>query len=231
MIKIEFDNKKLNIPSHWEDIPLGDYERWYLHKPETKADYVDFVAEVCKIDKELLLNSPAQLFSIITDAIQFVFESEFTPVNHIEIDDKKYFVSFSDKLTLGEWIDIESVLENEDETGKLSEILAILCRPAGEAYDPDKTAQRKELFRTQPCDKVLPLVSFFLLRKKRSDEILNHFSAVMEQASQFLKDTKTFAANGDGIKRLPIWQRIRYTCLTKSLEKQLSKYSDSFSTK
>lgn len=224
MIKIEFDNRKLEIPSGWKDIALGDYEGWHLQKPATKAEYVNYVANICKIDADLLLNSPTQLFTVVTESIGFIFDAEFEPKDHVEVEGCNYFISLSDKLTLGEWVDVEAVLESDSEH-KLSELLAILCRPAGEKYNPDMTEKRRDMFRNLSCDKVLPLVCFFLLKKKKSDEILNHYSTVVAQATQFLKDTKIFAANGDGIRRLPIWQRIRYTYLTKSLERQLSKCS------
>lgn len=229
MIKIEFDANTVHVPTKWKDIKLADYEQWFDRHPESKTDYVHFVADICKIDSRLLLDSPTALFDIIVQNIQFVFDTDVEPSPKVEIDGQNYFVSLSDKLTLGEWVDIESTLESDSAT-KISEILAIVCRPAGEDYDADRIAARKETFRHLTCDKALPLIGFFLHKKKESEAILNHYSTVLALANQFLKDTKTFAINGGGIKRLPIWQRIRYTYLTRSLEKQLSKFSDSYST-
>lgn len=236
MIKIEFENNTLHVPEGWHDIKLSEYETWDTSKPETKMDYVRFVAQVCKIDVNLLLESPTELFDVIIDALDFIFDSasEPQPSHKVRIDGVDYFVSLSDKLTLGEWVDVESVLTEtaDDETtaekkGRLSEMLAILCRPAGEKYNADLTDERAAMFRNQTCDKVLPLLAFFLFKKRKSEEILNHYSTVLDQANQFLKDTETFVVNGDGIKLLPIWQRIRYTYLVRSLKKQLSKFSDS----
>ncbi|WP_029902362.1 hypothetical protein [Prevotella sp. 10(H)] len=225
MLKIEFNEQKISVPQSWEEISLADYEKWFMHKPEDKMEYVRLIADICKTDSELLLNSPTQLFETISGALQFVFDTEFDPATKVNIGGQDYFISLSDKLTLGEWIDIEETLNSDSET-KISEILAIVCRPAGESYNTDTAAERKELFRKLSCDKALPLLAFFLHRKKESEAILHHYSTVVAQANQFLKDTKTFAINGGGIKRLPIWQRIRYIYLTKSLEKQLSKFSD-----
>ncbi|MFT4224706.1 hypothetical protein [Dysgonomonas sp.] len=226
MIKLEFENKSIVIPEGWHDIKLSNYERWNAQKPETKQEYVSFVASVCNVDAGVLLEAPAQVFDIITDAIRFVFDSEPEPSNKVNIDGKDYFVSFSDKLTLGEWVDIESIIGGES-ASKLSEMLAILCRPAGERYNSDLAGERQTMFADLTCDKVLPLIGFFLLKKRRSDEILSHYSTVVDQANRFLKDTETFVINGGGIKLLPIWQRIRYICLVRSLKKQLSKFSDS----
>ena len=225
MLKIEFNNQKFNVPDSWSDVPLCDYEKWFMHAPKDKMEYVRFVADVCGIDTEFLLNSPTQLFDVLANAIDFLNNPEFEPSVKINIDGKDFFISVSDKLTLGEWIDIEEVLNSDSDT-KISELLAIVCRSAGEEYNTNTAAMRKEVFRQLTCDKALPLVAFFLHRKKESEAILNHYSMVVDQANQFLRDTKTFVINGGGIKQLPIWQRIRYTYLIRSLEKQLSKFSD-----
>ncbi|NDV96561.1 hypothetical protein D0T84_16800 [Dysgonomonas sp. 521] len=229
MIKVEFNDVKLEIPESWRDIRLADYERLYMQNPETKLDQVRFVADVCGIDADMLLESPAQVFNTIAGIIDFVFDSELPPAASVKTNGKEYFISFADRLTLGEWVDAENVIGSDSES-KLSELLAILCRPIGEKYNPDLAPERAEMFRNLPCDKALPLISFFLSRKRESEAILNHYSTVMAQAGRFLKDTKTFAINGGGIKRLPIWQRIRYTYLIRSLEKQLARCSDFSST-
>lgn len=228
-MKIEFDGVKINVPSSWNDITLEEYEKLYLLKPETKLEYIQYVADICKIDTKLLINSPTQLFDIVSNAIQFIFDNDFEPVNKVVVDETEYFISFSDKLTLGEWVDIDSIIESDSET-KLSEMLAVLCRPIGEKYNPDLT-ERKKLFQSLSCDKALPLIGFFLLKKKKSEEILNHCSMVITQANQFLRDTESFVVNGDGIKPFPTWQMIRYYFLTKSLKKELLKFSDFYYTR
>ncbi|MDU1891422.1 MAG: hypothetical protein E6767_12105 [Dysgonomonas sp.] len=224
MLKIDFNNHKFNVPASWQDVKLGDYEKWFMNIPQDKAGYIHFVADICHIDPDLVLNSPTELFDALTEATSFLNNTDFDPSDKIVIDGKDYFASFYDKLTLGEWIDIEETLTGDSQT-KISELLAIVCRPLHEEYDTDIIADRKELFRNLSCDKVMPLVAFFLHKKKESDAILSHYSAVVAQANRFLKDTKTFVVNGDGIKLLPIWQRIRYTYLIRLLEKQLSKFS------
>lgn len=230
MIKIEMGDSTFRIPDKWSDIRLGEYEKWFNTKPDSQLEYIRFVSDICKIDTDLLLDSPPQFFDIITKSIQFIFNSDLAPSNSVNIDGCNYFITTSDKLTLGEWVDIESTIESDSQT-KISEILAVVCRPADEKYNIEVIDQRKEMFRNLNCEAALPLIAFFLHKKKESEKISNLCSEVLTQADLFLRDTKTFAQNGDGIKRLPIWQRIRYTYLTKSLEKQLSKFSDFYFTK
>ena len=226
MLKIKYLNQEISVPESWADLCLADYEQWFKRIPADQTEYLHMVTDLCRIDRELLLNSSVQLYDAISKAISFVSNADVEPDTHVNIDGQDYFIYPSDELTLGEWIDIEQTLESDSPT-KISEMLAIVCRPAGESYNTVTATQRKEMFRNLSCDKALPLVAFFLHKKKKSEVILHHYSTVVAQANRFLKDTKTFVINGDGIKRLPIWQRIRYTYLTRSLEKQLSKSSDS----
>lgn len=230
MLEIKFDGVKLSIPNKWEDVPLKDYESWYLQKPETRLEHIQHVADICKIDPKVLLSSPTEVFNIVSEAISFIYKQDLEPKNKVEIFGEDYFINYSDKLTLGEWVDIDGLLADEKNTNKLSELLAILCRPIGEAYNPDNTERRQKLFQELSCDKVLPLIGFFLLKEKKSRVILDHSLTVIAQGDQFLQDIRTFVLNGDGIKRFPIWQRIRYTYLTKSLEKQLTRCSAFFFT-
>jgi hypothetical protein len=230
MIKIEFNDVKIEVPESWKDIKLAEYEKLYLHHPQTKQEQVAFIAGVCGMDVNLLLDSPAQVFNTIAGIVDFVFDSELPPAANVKIDGTEYFISLADKLTLGEWIDVENIITGDSET-QLSEMLAILCRPVGEKYNPDLAIARAALFRNLSCDKALPLISFFLSKKRESEAILNHYSSRITQVNQYLRDIKTFAVNGDGIKLLPIWQRTRCTYLIRSLEKQLAKCSDFSSTR
>ena len=230
MMKIKFDNVGLNVPESWKDIKLSDYEKWYLLNPESNLEMVQYVADICKIDARILMDSPPQLFNLVFETMQFIFDVDFEPTDKCNIEKVDYFISTSNKLTLAEYVDVESVLGGESKN-KLSEMLAILCRPINEKYNSDLNEERIELFKNLSCDKALPLISFFLFKKKKSDEILNHYLTATIQAEQFLKDTETFVLNGDGIKRFPIWQRIRYIYLTRLLKKRLLKSSDSYFTK
>lgn len=170
MVTVELNNVKLEIPESWSDIKLSRYEKLYMQKPETKLDQVYFVADVCNIDANVLLESPAQVFNALAEIVDFVFDSELPPSNAVKVGDTEYLVSFADKLTLGEWVDAENVIGSDSEY-KLSELLAILCRPAGEKYNPDLLGERTEMFKNLTCDKALPLISFFLSKKREYEAI------------------------------------------------------------
>lgn len=230
MKKIKLQDRKISIPTGWHEVTLGDYEKWYFKGEQTGlSGQVDYMADICQIEVPELMDAPAKVYETFSKTVSFLVNADFEATQKVTINGTEYFISLSDEIVLGEWVDIDAVLGNEDSNTKLSDLLAIVCRPVGEEYDHSLAAKRAELFRQQSCEKMLPLVSFFLRKEDRLNEILHHSSQVVAAASRFLEDTKTFAASGDGIKRLPIWQQTRYSYLIKSLEKQLSKFSDSYS--
>lgn len=226
MITISFDDKQVNVPQSWSDIRLGDYERWFRREPENRLEQIELVAAICGVDAGLLLNNPTQIFDTIVDIVKFVFgEYHGEAHNRIAIDGVVYTISLTEELTLAEWVDIESVFETETET-RLSDILSILCRPQGEVYDSGLSESRRAFFSDLRMSEALPLLAFFLRQRERFRHVSNLYSEVKEQVDRYLLLTQNFAENGDGIKSLPIWQRIRFYFLMKSLKKRLSKYSD-----
>ena len=228
-MKLKFDNICISVPQKWSEITLGDYEQWHNDTPESNSDYMRMMATICKTDINTLMNAPAGIFDELSKVLNFINNTQVEATRQIDIDGETYSIATTDKLTLGEWVDIDSIL-NSNSTTKISEMLAVVCRPLGETYNADTINGRKELFRSLGCDKALALISFFLRKKKKSEEISNLYSEVVAQANQFVQDTEHFVTNGDGIKQLPIWQRIKYTYLMKYLKKQLSKFSEFYYT-
>ncbi len=228
MIKIEFNDTTLHVPQSWSEIEFGHYEQFSRMDISSPADHVRYVATICRTTYDELMQCPSELFDKIVSELDFVFRGTVDPSPTTTIDSVNYYVSYGDKLTLGEWVDVEAVLEGEN-PHYLSDTLGILCRPAGEEYDADRSKERADLFRAQPCDKMLPLLAFFLQRKKQFDEISNRYSEAVALAEQFVRDTDHLVKSGGGTKRLPILQRIKYIFLMRSLKRQLSKFSASCS--
>ncbi len=232
MMTITLDDGKsvIEVPQSWDEIRLEDYEEWFDTEPKTRKDEIMLVAQICKTDPALLLENPTKLFDTIADCLHFVFEPHsYEATNKIKIDGMEYCIAFTDELTLAEWIDIELVFES-DEKKKLSSILSILCRPFAETYDTKRCEERAALFSSLGMDKILPLLAFFLHRNNELKTISNLYSQIKEQTEEYLQHIQDFAENGDGIKSLPTWQKIKFFCLKRFLKNRLSKFSDSFFT-
>lgn len=229
-MKLKFDNVELTIPESWADVKMSDYVKWGFQMPETKLEIIEHVANICKTDAKVFLNAPTEVFNIVSDAVQFAFNHDYEPKSSIEINNTIYCINTSEKLTLAEWVDIDSVLSDENHDLKILEILAIVCRTIGEVYNSNNIEERKNLFLSQTCDKILPLLAFFLSKEKKLQNVLSHYSTAMEQANQLALLIPSFAKNGAGTKRLTIWHKVKYYFLMKSLKKQLSKCSGFYYT-
>lgn len=223
MIKIKLDGVVLYVPENWGDVRLENYEKCLSLGTETRLEQIHYLAQLCGIDADVILDNDIRLFQIIVEATAFLSENEFEPVKKIKLKGEDYFVSTYDKLTAGEYIDADSVLTGEGDN-RLSELLAIVCRPYGEKYKYEVCKERIPMFKELTCEEALPLLSFFLFKKKKSEEILSRYSMVREQANQLLEVTESLAQNGDGINSLPIWQRIKCIYLILSSKSKLQKF-------
>lgn len=228
MKTLKVNGKKITIPTKWSEVLLKDYEQWQTNKSDNR-NIAQCIANLCNMEIQDLTKAPKELLGTILESLKFLSEPNLESAVSMIIDNDVFILTDLNRLTLGEWVDVDAVLNDDKCESVFSSILAIVCRPIGEEYNHENVATRAQLFREQTCDKVLPLISFFLRREQNLKETFNHFSTVLEAGNQLLEVTKSFAQNGDGIKRLPIWQRIRFYFLTRSLEKQLSKFSVSSS--
>lgn len=230
MIKIKIDNTNYNIPSDWCDVKLEQYEQWFDSNIITKEDEVIFISKVSSIPLNVLKSLPVDFYNELTQMVGFALTDEkFKMNNSIVIDDINYSISYQDKLTLAEWVDTDAVLQGEE--NKLSSVLAIVCRPTGEKYNPDNLPERIELFKGLSMDKVFPLFSFFLTLNEVSTMIINHSLKVEGMVNQLHLNIQTSLKNGGGIKR---WQNLRMTIYNKWIRLQnwvLSKCSTSYHTK
>lgn len=230
MIKIKIDSTNYNIPSDWCDVTLEQYEQWFDSNIITKEDEVIFISKVSSIPLHILNTLPVDFYNELTQMVGFALTDEkFKMNNSIVIDDINYSISYQDKLSLAEWVDTDAVLQGEK--NKLSSVLAIVCRPTGEKYNPDNLAERIELFKGLSMDKVFPLFSFFLTLNEVSTIIINHSLKVEGMVNQLHLNIQTSLKNGGGIKRLQNLQMKIYNKWIKLQNWVLSKCSTSYRIK
>lgn len=231
MIKIKIEDTVYNVPEGWNDVTLGQYEKWFDYVADTKMKEVELVSKISTIPFDLLSTLPLSFYTDILNMVSFAFAgNDFKPSNKILINDEVYSVTTKDELILAQYVDVEATFEEDSNDSKLSEILAIVCLKKGEKYNSKILKERKKLFQGLMMNEVFPLLAFFLQLKKNLLKITTFYSKVVEQANQFADLIKTSAENGDGTKLLPKLQRMKYRSLMKSLNKQLSQCSTSYVT-
>lgn len=220
--------KKITIPQSWSDITLGDYEQWSLQRTDDYNQLVDYVCKICKLDRSEIEQYPYEVFSDIVKSIDFVFSPNFVPCDTLVWDGITYTINEYGKMPLSEYVDIDAVLKG-DNKNYISDTLSIVLRPVGEAYTSEISDERAILFRSIPCDKIMPVVAFFLSNTANFDNALSVCSLTMDQANQYLHDLENFVPNGGGIKPYAIYQKIRLMRSTKPLRKALKMCSDFYS--
>lgn len=227
---IEYNNIKINVPTGWDDITLGAFDKLPTEKPKTSRDRIAYMAQVCGLDAEVLLQAPVELFNAIHDRVDFFWKGELAPPSTcVTINGIKHEVAVQDKLTLGEWVDCDQV--QKDAVDIMSGILSIVLRPVGEAYDVEKAEARREYFKTLPMSQFRPVLSFFLECAKQSQRILNVFSNLLRAVDQLHQSTQASQRLGGGIKLFPSLREIRFYTLMKLLDWRLRRFSRTYSIK
>lgn len=229
MVEIEYNDVKILVPQSWDDIKLGVYEKFHKQKPKTHRERVTQTAAVCGIDADLLFSWPTEVFNEVVKIAGFIFKDntqEPTPI--IEIDGVKYIVPIEDELTLGAYVDADEVQKTSDAV--LSNVLAIVCRPAGESYDHRQNEARAALFADQPVSKVLGVLAFFLHCKQILDRHTAAYSNLRAMSDLLPQNISSLLKRTGGIKLSRIWPTIRYLGLMLLLKNQLRKCLRSYNT-
>jgi len=219
MITIEYLNEKIEVPEDWGDLTLKDYEGFYKLKPSNIREKVTLVANICKVEPEIILGWPHEVFPMIVNAAKFLFlEPETEAKASVKVDGVTFVIPIEEKLSLGEYIDADEVQKSGENV--LSNILAIVCRPQGEAYDPDKNEERAEMFANLPMSDIQPLLSFFLTCKNALEKHIEASSCLTEAVALLPPPTQILRSLGPGTSLSQIWRIVKYGILTTLLRRQ-----------
>lgn len=229
MIKLEYNKIKVEIPESWDDITLGFYETFYAEIPETARDRAAFVARVCRMDEEVLLGWPVEIFNRITHYLGFLFEDNPTePCPAVRVDGVNYIVPIEEELSLGAWVDADEAQKSGEAV--LSNVLAIVCRPAGEAYTYKNNASRQAMFAALPVSRVLGVLAFFLHFKNEYERRTAAYTALVQAYDRLPPSTVNLLRRGGGIRLSQIWPAMKYLVLMRSLKGRLQRFSRSYNT-
>lgn len=228
MTTIEYGGHKVEIPENWHEIPLERYDRFHGKNPETFREKVELLADLCGIDMQVLTVLPTEIFNRAVQITAFIFsEPDITPVPYVEVKGVRYVANTDDELTLGEWIDLEEV--QKEGVNVLSNVLAIVCRPAGEAYDYRNNTERQKLFAGLPVSNVLGVLGFFLQLKRRLEIITEEFSTLHRIIELFPPNINHLRSLGAGIGWLNPLRVVRFWILRELLNYRLRRFLHSSS--
>jgi hypothetical protein len=147
----------------WKDISTKQYIQLYNLKED---DYFEMILKqigiIYEMSQDEVENIPLSEFNQIKNDIAFMAyqPEQYNLKKEIVVEGKKYLLQDLDKLTLGEWADLESY--NGDCINNLHSIMAVLYRKEGiTKYIPSEVDDAAQLFLDK-VDIETTLAAFFL---------------------------------------------------------------------
>ena len=203
---------ELKLPHRWSDLSLGELQ--VMMTSENPLERVSAcsgksVAQLRKMPQKLLEAAGEHIDNLLTQET-----ARFEKV--LEMDGKRLgFIPDWDAFTAGEWIDLETYLE--DFWKNAHKVMAILYREVtyelGESYEIKKYTSKEDasVFEEMPADLVSgTLLFFWTTRNELLHSIQSSLLRVAEEATRLAK-------SGDGIisytpsqeKTSSKWTRLR----------------------
>jgi len=187
---------KLSIPSEWCDITIGTYQEYVKiqeSKGSEKNKVIRSLALLCNVSpfiiKKMAYVDLLEIMNIIKTMIDAEPKKEDFKKIFTFSDIEFGFVPNLNKLTTGEYIDLESYCKNLIEN--LHIIMSVLYRKiinkvkeryAIEPYNPDEF--KEELFKDCPMDVALSSLGFFLTLGERLAMISRRYLVQQEMKQQ-----------------------------------------------
>lgn len=161
---------EIKVPTLLRDITVGEYQKFHAIQSQEDGDQ-DFllyktIEIFCGVDIKDVLNFPQdQAESLAMEVAEVLNQpAQFTPF--FELDGKTFgFIPNLEKLTLGEYIDLETYLVD---TKDLHKAAAVMYRPVKKEYkglytieDYEGSNKYSELMKQAPIDIISQAVVFF----------------------------------------------------------------------
>ncbi len=207
MVKVE-----LSVPSNLESIELWQYQK-YMGVVETNKDQeateflnLKLVEIFCGVSLKDVSSINVKDFNKITEIIGNAFAEDTPLIRHFELDGIEFgFVPNLDKISIGEYIDIESNLSGFKNMHKA---MAVLYRPVTkkhkEKYQVEEYVghdEYAEAMKYMPLNAALGAMVFFYRLEK---DLLNTTLKCLEEEKdnkQIIQALHRFQVNGDGISQ------------------------------
>ena len=207
MVKVE-----LSVPSNLESIELWQYQK-YMGVVETNKDQeateflnLKLIEIFCGVSLKDVSSINIKDFNKITEIIGNAFAEKTPLIRHFELDGIEFgFVPNLDKISIGEYIDIESNLSGFKNMHKA---MAVLYRPVTKKHKEKYQVEEyighdeyAEAMKYMPLNAALGAMVFFYRLEK---DLLNTTLKCLEEEKdnkQIIQALHRFQVNGDGISQ------------------------------
>ena len=203
---------ELRLPHRWSDLTLGE-----LQVMMTSENQLERISICTGQSVEKLRTMPQKLIEAATAHLDQLLTQETARFEKVvEIAGKRFgFVPDWDAFTAGEWIDLESYLE--DFWKNAHKVMSVLFREVtyelGEKYEVKKYTAKEDasIFEEMPADLVSGTLLFFWTT--RNELLLDMKSSLLEVAEAAIQSAKSGAgitsSTPSQAKTSSRWTRLR----------------------
>jgi len=203
---------ELRLPHRWSDLTLGE-----LQVMMTSENHLERISICTGQSVDKLRTMPQKLIEAATAHLDQLLTQETARFEKVlEIGGKRFgFVPDWDAFTAGEWIDLETYLE--DFWKNAHKVMSVLFREVtyelGEKYEVKKYTAKEDasLFEEMPADLVSGTLLFFWTT--RNELLLDMKSSLLEVAEAAIRSAKngggTTSSTPSQEKTSSRWTRLR----------------------
>jgi len=214
----------MTVPATINDIKLGDYQKYHSIISANEGANDEFLETklleiFCGLTYKGINELPVDHFNDTITHLYSIFDVKcpltrrFTMTGSDGVEVEFGFIPNLDKITMGEYIDLNNYLE---EASTLHKAMAVLFRPVHKSY---KNREKYEISSYEGTEffsnvmKDMPLgfalgakVFFYRLGMKLSRAILNSSQQVLEEETLSEEERKALTASIAGIKNFTLLQ-------------------------
>ena len=178
-INMEGYENTYQFPENWDEVNVRQFTELYKYQNPNNNDLmgaVNIISALAGIEQAVLLQMDIDDFKELSTKLSFITkEIPKTDVDYLELNgDKYYLYTEFNKLTTGEVITIETLMEgsNNDVNKIMADLLCLFLRKKDEEGKFEKFStdmlKRKEMFLDVPISNIYHIFLFFSLGKNTS---------------------------------------------------------------
>lgn len=181
---------------------------------------------------------PVELYNSIMSNFSFVLEDmpQWKPSNHLSYNGNEFTINTMEALKVKEYEDAEMILRNN--IYDYPSLLAVLCRKVtgtktdnvtglswevNEVYDSEFANKifdsRREMFAKMPITKVMPVITFFLLRGLECNNLSQNYLTTLAQQLDEVVGNMLDSINSMGLRK---WLYLRQMIKLKKYKKSIN---------
>lgn len=191
------------LPTKWEEVTLKQFQEIIkMTKEKEQIDIIDLISIMSNKTKEEVRLLPSEFLDSILARLLFLNKTpECESKNYIIINDEKYQINVLEKLTVGEYVDVNTAIQADGQN--YASFLAIMCRKEKEVYDDDfianKLDERITMYENVSVVEALSTVNFFMALWQTSETLSQaSLQEGIENANQLVEQCESLLNAGRG---------------------------------